>query len=84
MIMPLTSFQVPTIEIGDCPVTLLPVFPVHDIKDAVSITNVILIFMVFYNFYNVQVMLQAGYFIMSCPEILLIENILLKITTKAK
>jgi len=29
-------------------------------------------------------LLQAGYFIMSCPEQILIENILLKLTTKAK
>ena len=32
--------------------------------------------------YNDRVLLQAGYFIMSCQEQMLIENILLKLTTK--
>jgi hypothetical protein len=34
--------------------------------------------------YNEPVLLQVGYFITSSPEQMLIENILLKITTKAK
>jgi len=33
---------------------------------------------------NGQVLLQAGYFMPSSPEQMMIENILLKLTTKAK